>query len=162
VVLTEMGTILGLLRTPEDPTAVQPAPSLDQVDGLVDAMRHAGLDVSWSVSGTPTHLGPGTDLAAYRLVQESLTNAHKHGSGRADLTIRYEPDLVTVDVANAVRPGTADVGAGHGLVGMRERVAAAGGSLEVGPDGDGTFVVHATLPADRAPVRAVRSTGRRA
>jgi signal transduction histidine kinase len=156
VVLTEMGTILGLLRTPDDPTATQPAPSLDQIDGLVDAVRHAGLDVTWSVTGTPTPLGPGTELAAYRLVQESLTNARRHGSGRADLTIRYEPTVVTIDVANALRADAVGGGSGHGLVGMRERVAAAGGSLDVGAR-DGQFQVHATLPADPAARRVTES-----
>jgi len=159
VVLTEMGTILGLLRTPEDPTATEPAPSLEQVDGLVDAMRRAGLDVSWSVSGTPTVLGPGTDLAAYRLVQESLTNARKHGTGRADLVISHAPKLVTIEVANAVSPHHTPGSAGHGLVGMRERVAAAGGTLETGLRGDDTFVVHATLPADASAARSLSTAG---
>jgi signal transduction histidine kinase len=154
-----MGTILGLLRTPDDPSATQPAPSLDQVDGLVDTMRHAGLDVSWSVSGTPTSLGPGTELAAYRLVQESLTNARKHGAGRADLVIRHAPTVVTIDVANSLRPDSTDGGVGHGLVGMRERVAAAGGTLEAGPRADGTFVVHATLPADPVTARDTSAVG---
>jgi signal transduction histidine kinase len=157
VVLAEMGTILGLLRTPEDPAATQPAPSLGDVETLVDAVRRSGLEVSWSVSGSPATLGPGTELAAYRLVQESLTNARRHGTGRVELAIRYEPTRVTIDVVNALPPGapvSPQPYAGHGLVGMRERVAAAGGSLEAGPSHDGTFRVSAALPVEPAAARA--------
>jgi signal transduction histidine kinase len=148
VVLSEMGTILGLLRTPEDPSSVAPAPGLDQVDALVESVRRSGLDVSWRVSGTPTALGPGTELAAYRLVQESLTNARKHGSGRVDLAIAYDTHSVRIDVVNATRPGAEQGDSGHGLIGMRERVAAVGGTLQAGPGGGGQFEVHATMPTD--------------
>ncbi len=147
VVLSEMGTILGLLRTTEDSATRQPTPVLDEVDDLVESMRRAGLEVSWSVTGTPAPLPPGTELAAYRLVQESLTNARKHGAGHADLAVRYTQDSVVIDVVNAMAAPSEPPGdAGHGLVGMRERVAALGGVLQAGPAGGDRFAVHAELP----------------
>jgi signal transduction histidine kinase len=152
VVLTELSTILGLLRTPDEADSRQPAPVLGQVDELVDSMRRAGLEITWSVAGTPALLAPGTDLAAYRLVQESLTNARKHGLGRADLAVRYAEDSVAIDVTNPVAPGTEMAESGHGLVGMRERVAALGGTLEVGMNEHDRFFVHAELPTATAGI----------
>jgi signal transduction histidine kinase len=146
VVLAEMGAILGLLRTSEEPSETQPTPGLAHVGDLVDSLRRSGMDVTWTVSGTPTGLPPGSDLTAYRLVQESLTNAQRHGLGHADLAIRHAPDSVTINVTNPMDPGPAGP-LGHGLLGMSERVAAAGGSLTTGPDADGHFVVTAELPA---------------
>jgi signal transduction histidine kinase len=146
VVLAEMGAILGLLRTGDTSSETEPTPGLARVDELVDSLRRAGLEVTWTVSGTPSPLPPGVDLTAYRLVQESLTNAGKHGLGHADLTIRHTPRSVTIDITNSMGPQPAGEH-GHGLVGMHERVTAAGGSLTTGPDPGGRFVVHAELPA---------------
>jgi signal transduction histidine kinase len=86
------------------------------------------------------------DLAAYRIVQESLTNAHKYGTGRVALDVVYTPNAVTIDVGNAIGHGAEATGSGYGLVGMRERAAAAGGTVTAGPV-DGRFAVHAELPA---------------
>ena len=146
VVLSEMATILGLLRTSDESPETQPAPGLAQADSLVDAVRRSGLTVSLRITGSPRALAPSADLAAYRLVQEALTNAAKHGLGSADVAIDYREDHVALDVANPVAPGAAVAESGHGLVGMRERVASVGGALVVGPRADGTFGVHAELP----------------
>ncbi len=151
-VLAEMSTILGVLR--EEPRDDRhPAPGLAGVDALVVDARRAGLLVTLRISGSPTVVPPVVDLAAHRLVQEALTNARKHGSGAAVVEIAHTDDGVRIDVTNEI--GHAPTAApGHGLVGMRERVTTAGGTLEVGPRTDGTFRVHAELPV--APERAGR------
>jgi signal transduction histidine kinase len=149
VVLSEMSTILGLLRSTDEGARTQPAPGLAQVDGLVDSVRRSGTVVSVRTSGSPRELAPGVDLAAYRIVQECLTNAGRHGAGSAVLVLEYRDDAVVIDVANPLPAGRSwdNTDGGHGLVGMRERVSALGGRLEVGARQDGRFVVHAELPA---------------
>jgi signal transduction histidine kinase len=147
VVMTELGAILGLLRTTEDAVAVQPAPGLDHLDEIVASARHAGLDVAIAVTGNPRPLSPLVDLTGFRIVQESLTNAHKHGAGTANVTVERGPSSLVIDVSNATRTdATAPGSVGLGLLGMRERVAAVGGTLSAGPTGDGRFLVHAELP----------------
>lgn len=148
VVLTEMSTILGLLRTSDDTGAHQPAPGLAQVDALVDSVRRSGTDVTVRTTGTLRELAPGTDLAAYRIVQESLTNAGKHGAGSAEVVLQYREDAVVIDVVNPVPAGHVvdGDGGGHGLVGMRERASVLGGRVEARARADGRFVVHAELP----------------
>ena len=144
-VLREMATILGVLReSPEEER--HPAPGLTGVDELVLDARRAGLAVTLRVSGTPGTLAPVVDLAAHRLVQESLSNARKHGSGSAILSVAHTPGLVTIDITNPVPAGRAASAPGYGLVGMQERVSTAGGLLEIGPTHDGSFQVHAELP----------------
>jgi len=152
VVLSEMGTILGLLRTADDAPDTQPAPGLAQSDALVESVRRSGLTVSWRVTGSPRALAPSVDLTAYRLVQEALTNAGKHGVGSADVSVDYRDDVVVLDVTNPVASAPGETTAGHGLVGMRERVASVGGTLDTGPRGDGRFHVHAELPLGSADV----------
>jgi signal transduction histidine kinase len=144
-VLREMGTILGVLRDRPDEDR-HPAPGLAGVDELVVEARRAGLAVTLRVSGTPGTLAPVVDLAAHRLVQESLSNARKHGSGSAVLSVAHTPGLVTIDVTNLVPAGRPASSPGYGLAGMQERVSTAGGLLEVGPTKDGRFQVHAELP----------------
>jgi len=148
-VLAEMSAVLGLLRTGEDETPVEPAPGLDQLPALVEGIRRAGLATTWRVDGEPYPLPDIADLAAYRIVQESLTNALRHGTGTADLVLRYTGSEVVIEVRNP-RPADAppSEGAGHGLVGMRERVALFGGELAAGPGADGGFAVHARLPRE--------------
>ncbi len=144
-VLREMATILGVLREgPGDER--HPAPGLAGVDDLVVDARRAGLAVTLRVSGSAPVLPPVVDLAAHRLVQESLSNARKHGSGTAVLSVVHTADRVTIDITNPVRPDRPATVPGHGLAGMRERVTTAGGLLEVGPLPDGGFRVHAELP----------------
>jgi signal transduction histidine kinase len=148
VVLDEMSTVLGLLRGDDDGgAAAQPAPGLAQVDALVDSVRRSGRSVTVRTSGAPRELPPSTDLAAYRIVQESLTNAGKHGRGAASVAMEFRDDALVIEVSNELQPGGAAGGeGGHGLLGMHERVAAVGGRLDAGARSDGRFVVHAELP----------------
>jgi signal transduction histidine kinase len=141
--------IVGLLRLDDRPddigAARAPTPGLAELDDLVDRVRRAGLDVAARVHGVPVPLPLGVDVSAYRIVQEALSNVARHApSARAEVTVRYRPTSVAVQVTND--GGPAEVGGGgHGLLGMRERVAALGGRLRVGPTDDG-FAVCAELP----------------
>lgn len=151
-VLDELAAIVTVLREPGDASgagATAPVAGLARLDALLAEKRASGLAVRSTVTGRPLPLPPVVDLVAYRLVQEALTNAARHGTGAAVLRLSYEPAQLVVEAENPVR-GTpvgapAPVGAGHGLVGMRERAAAVGGTLAAGEDG-GTFRVRATLP----------------
>ncbi|HSS81633.1 MAG TPA: histidine kinase, partial [Gaiellaceae bacterium] len=132
--LIELRRLLGLLRDEGEGADTAPQPGLDQLDGLIEGVRAAGLDVELRVHGSDRRLPPGVDLAAYRIVQEALTNALKHASPkRAALGVRYGAQTVELEVTNGVngeRPGQ-----GHGLVGIRERVGLYGGELEAGTQG---------------------------
>jgi signal transduction histidine kinase len=148
-VLSEMSTVLGLLRTGEDETPTAPAPGLENADALVGSMRRAGLAVTERIEGKPYELAQIADLTAFRVVQESLTNALKHGSGTAELLVDHRPDTVAIEVLNPVRAADASSpSTGHGLVGMRERIAAVAGRLTAGPEPDGSFAVRAEIPRD--------------
>jgi signal transduction histidine kinase len=151
--LTEMRRLLGILRPDDEDVDHSPQPSLDRLGALIARSRDAGLEVELSVEGDTGALAPGVDLTAFRLVQEGLTNALKHGGrGRARVILRWSPDVLEVEIANRVGgPGAAQhdlVSGGQGLVGMRERVALCGGELRAGPIGRG-FVVRARLPRER-------------
>ena len=146
--LAEMRRLLGILRPEGERAEHEPQPSLDAVDRLVERARVAGLPVELRVEGDPGSLEPGVDLTAYRVVQEALTNALKHGGdGAARVTLRWSAELLELEVANRIGPAPAGLltGSGHGLIGMRERVALCGGELRAGPSGRG-FVVRARLP----------------
>jgi signal transduction histidine kinase len=110
----------------------------------------AGLPVELTVEGEPeAPLAPGVDLAAYRVVQEALTNAIKHaGPARAWVTVRYATRALELEIGDDGRATATNGDHGHGLVGMRERVALYGGTLDVGPRPSGGFLVHARLPID--------------
>jgi len=162
-VLEELGTLLGVLRQSGDELAgsgapSEPTPSLSRLDALLRSFSGAGLCVDSDYSGRPRALPAAVDLAAYRLIQESLTNAHKHGGGQAHVTLAFHPEQLTVEVRSGPSPGassgasrlTPAVGAGHGLLGMRERVLAVGGRLEAGPTLEGGFRVLALLPIPEA------------
>ena len=114
----------------------------------------AGIALQTNVEGEAFQLDPAVDIAAYRIVQESLTNVLRHAvSGtEADVSLRYEPDSVTITVANDGCVPGGSPGTGNGLRGMRERAAAAGGELEAGPRPDGGFHVTAKLPRQAAPL----------
>jgi signal transduction histidine kinase len=151
--LTEMRRLLGILRPEGQDADHSPQPSLERLGALVARSRDAGLDVELRSEGDPGPLAPGVDLTAFRLVQEGLTNALKHGGrGQARVTLRWSEDVLEIEVANRIDGdgviGDALLGSGHGLVGMRERVALCGGELRAGPVGRG-FVVRARLPRDR-------------
>ncbi|MET8123084.1 histidine kinase [Micromonospora sp. NPDC005189] len=155
--LAEMRQMIEVLREPG--TSGGPAPAGDspalpeaviarlaEADGLVERLRAAGLAVRLRTDGTPGPLPVGVDLAAYRIVQESLTNALKHGTGEAKVTIAYGPAEVVVTVENRVRRGGAGLpGAGAGLIGMRERATLLAGQFTAGPR-DGRWQVRAVLP----------------
>jgi signal transduction histidine kinase len=145
--LAEMRRLVGVLRRPEEAPALAPQPSLEHLDKLVEQVREAGLPVSLHVEGKVMPLSPGVDLTGYRLVQEGLTNAVKHaGAHSAEVLVRYgagEVEIVVTDDGDG--SGDGDKG-GHGLVGMRERVAVYGGELEAGPRPEGGFALRARLP----------------
>lgn len=125
-----------------------PAPGLHQVDALLERMRSAGLDVEMDTVGTPEPLPAAVDLAAYRILQESLTNVLKHADAKsATVRLEYAPDDVQLFVSNPVQPqaGRGNGTGGVGIVGMAERAAALGGTLTASPSA-GLFEVHATLP----------------
>ena len=150
----EMRRMLSLLRTGE-PTGVAPQPGTAQLEDLVAEARSTGLPVSLSVTGSATDpLNPpaGLGLTVYRLVQEALTNARRHGGSvsRVDVRVHHAQDRLEIEVLDDGDGLSAPAGSsgspGHGLVGMRERVASHGGTLETGPRADGGFRVRAVLP----------------
>jgi signal transduction histidine kinase len=149
--LTEIRRMLGALRETDDETAsYAPAPGLDELDRLVRELDGAGVPVEVSYEGTRAELPRGVDLTAYRIVQEALTNVLKHaGRARARVQVRYEPGALGLEILDDGRGvnGRAEAsGSGHGLVGMRERVAVYGGTLEAGPRVGGGFRVAVRLP----------------
>jgi signal transduction histidine kinase len=145
--LAEMRRMVGVLRRPEEAPALAPQPSLKHLDKLVEQAREAGLPVVIRVEGDPLPLPAGVDLTAYRLVQEGLTNALKHARAkRAHVLVRYGADTVEVTVSDNGRGVGSGDGGGHGLVGMRERVAVYGGMLEAGPRPEGGYRLSARLP----------------
>jgi signal transduction histidine kinase len=135
------------MRTGDEKVVVAPQPGLDSLDALVRELRAAGRDVELHVEGTPVELPPGVDLSAFRIVQEALTNTLKHaGEARSDVTVRYGPSSVELEVVDD-GPGANGAGrAGHGLIGMRERAALYGGVLEAGNRNGRGYVVRAQLP----------------
>ena len=146
--LGELARLLGMLRTtePDGPTA---QPRVAQLPALVDGVRRAGLDVHLRTDGAARVLEPGVDLTVYRIVQEALTNALKHGraGGRADVVLRYAADAIAVEVVSDRSGSQNGGGGGQGLVGMRERVSLYGGTLRAGPTVGGRFSVSAKVPA---------------
>jgi signal transduction histidine kinase len=153
--LTEMRRLLGVLRedTEEARGDLQPQPGLAQLNGLLDEAREAsGIAARLIVRGWLTSLDPGVELAAYRIVQEALTNARRHAPGAAvDVELQFTVDALHLRIRdNGPGPHLAEGEsgpAGHGLLGMRERAAAVGGELQAGAAPGGGFLVQATLPA---------------
>jgi signal transduction histidine kinase len=151
--LTEMRRLLGVLRedTRAEPSARQPQPGLKQLAELVDQARDAASSrARLIVSGRPAQLDPGVELIAYRIVQEALTNARRHAPGAAvDVELRYRPAELWLRIRDngpGPRQGE-EMAGGHGLLGMRERVGALGGTLHTGAAPGGGFLVEARLPA---------------
>ena len=146
--LAEMRRLLGVLRRGDEDLALAPQPSLSRVDALLARTRAAGLDVALERSGDDAPLPAGVDLAAYRVVQEALANVVRHaGAEHATVRLTYDPRAVVVEVVDDGR-GAANGGgkAGHGLIGLRERVDLYGGDFEAGPRAEGGFGVRARLP----------------
>ena len=150
--LRELRAVLDVLRRVDagDGDGLAPAPGLDQLEGLVERARQAGLPVTLTVTGGDRPLPTEVDLAAYRIVQESLTNTIRHaGPATAAVAVDVRPDAVHLEVTDT-GAGPSDRGsAGFGLVGMRERAASVGGTVEAGRGTDGGFRVTATLPMVR-------------
>jgi signal transduction histidine kinase len=145
--LTEMRRLLGMLRA-ETSEPLTPQPGLSDVPALVAQLHEAGLPVEVQVEGERRELPVGIDLSAYRIVQEALTNALKHaGDAKASVSIRYRPDSLELEISDD-GAGTEKplASGGHGLVGMRERVALYGGRLDVGRRPGGGFAVRVLLP----------------
>lgn len=146
--LTETRRLVGVLRADGVATEYAPTETLADVDALVDRVRDSGLPVTLEHRGTPGPVDPEVGLAAYRIVQEALTNVIKHaGRGAtAHVVVDHGPPVGIVVHDNGIGRGAAFTGDGHGLIGMRERVDAVGGSLQTGPERDGGFLVSAYLP----------------
>jgi signal transduction histidine kinase len=155
--LTEMRRLLGVLRQEGEPRgSLTPAPGLADLTSLVGQVQDAGLRVWINIDGQRRPVPQGIDLSAYRIIQEALTNVIKHAAtSSADVTISYRPDSVTVEITDQGRqiPGTpqapvpaAKNGSGHGIIGMRERVAVFGGEFAAGPAPGGGFRVRACFP----------------
>ncbi|GAA1304640.1 two-component sensor histidine kinase [Planotetraspora silvatica] len=155
--MAEMRNIVGVLRT-DGPAEREPQPGMHDLPTLVEQMREAGLRTQLWVEGERFGLPPGLDLAAYRLVQEALTNSLRHAgpSARAWVTVRQEAGELTVHVEDDGRGAAAELaqpsnGTGHGLVGIKERVALYGGVLRIGPRDGGGFEVRARFPLKDRP-----------
>jgi signal transduction histidine kinase len=145
--LAEMRRLVGVLRRPEDAPALAPQPSLEHIEKLVEQTREAGLPTELKVEGDASPLPAGIDLTAYRLVQEGLTNALKHSRAtHAEVHVRYADGSVELVVRDNGSGNGTGAGGGHGLVGMRERVAVIGGELAAGPRQSGGYELRARLP----------------
>lgn len=157
--MAELRHLLGLLApqaTGEDDEPLSPQPSLSRLSTLIDRIAFAGLPVEVRISGDPRPLPAGVDVTAYRIIQEALTNALKHGDGvKAEVTVRYAAHAVRVEVLNtgpSVLTGgrsPAPEGDGRGLLGLKQRVAVYGGDLDARRRLGGGFRVRAKLPLER-------------
>jgi signal transduction histidine kinase len=148
--LHEMRRLFGVLRTEGEQPALAPQPGLSQLDALVAGARGGGVEVRLVVEGSTQPLPPGVDLAAYRIVQEGLTNALRHsGASEVTVAVRHQPDVLQVQVHDNGRGLRRTKNPGHGLVGVRERVALYGGTVEVANGPDNGVTLTATLPTGR-------------
>ena len=144
----ELGELLGVLRAPDDTTTdgrTDPTPDLDAIDDLIASFSASGLAVEHQTTGARRLLSPSAQVAAYRMVQEALTNAHKHGDGAATVAQRFDDEGLEIIVVNRTRSETTS-GNGYGLIGMRERLEAIDGELSINQTG-GQFTVRAVIPA---------------
>ena len=148
--LRELRRLLFLLRVEsDDDTQLSPQPGLDGIRTLIDQVREAGLPATLRVEGEPLELDPGVALTAYRIVQEALTNTLKHaGQATAEVRMTFGPQLLTIEVFDTGSGPKGSDASGHGLLGMRERVAVYGGTLRTGPRPGGGFRVYAKIPVE--------------
>jgi signal transduction histidine kinase len=145
--LVEISRLLGLLREDGAELGLTPQPRIEDLPGLVAQAEAAGLRVELCIEGATRALPLGIDLSVYRIAQEALTNARKHSAdSRARVALRYSDDAIELTVENDGVAATNGHRGGHGLIGMRERVAVFGGTLDVGSRHDGGFRVVARLP----------------
>ena len=153
--LAEMRRLLGVLRAQDGEAERAPQPGIDQLEDLLDQVKSTGVTVEFTVEGVPVELPQGVALAAYRIVQESLTNARKHGGPAisACVAMRYSEHELRLSVQDDGRGAAAPTdGQGNGLTGMRERVAMFGGEFSAGPVPTGGFRVEAALPYESVRV----------
>jgi signal transduction histidine kinase len=154
--LVELRRLLGVLRTDDGEAALAPQPGLDQLGALAAHVRDAGVAIELCVDGARDGIPAGVDLAAYRIVQEALTNVLKHASAaHAVVRVGYRSGVIELEVLDDGHgplgvPGTGSTGMGQGLIGMRERAWLYGGALEAGPRDGGGFAVRARLPVRSA------------
>ncbi|MFC8454578.1 sensor histidine kinase [Kitasatospora sp. NPDC057223] len=146
--LDELRATVGLLRQSGEQAAPrEPAPGLAGLDDLLDAFRHSGLSVVLERTGEPVALAPITDLTAYRIIQEALTNTHKHaGPATAHVRLGFAAGVLRLTVEDDGRGTGGGTGTGHGMIGMHERARAVGGTLSAGPRPGRGFRIHAELP----------------
>jgi signal transduction histidine kinase len=156
-VLDELAGLLGVLRTVDEEESDgqgsrrEPTPTLHDVATLVDSFQRVGLHVTFESTGKPERVTNVAEIAAYRAIQEALTNAHKHGNGYATLRVAHEKDSLHIVITNQLTPGQLTPGqkvasVGYGLIGMQERVRSAGGTVTATEQPDNTFVVSVVLP----------------
>jgi signal transduction histidine kinase len=151
--LVELRRLLGILRRGDEQLSIGPQPGLGSLRSLVEQVREAGLPVEVRIEGERAPLPPGIDLAAYRIVQEALTNTLKHaGQAQASIIVRYAPAALELEISdNGAGTAAGANGSGHGLIGMRERAALYGGALEAGARNSGGYAVRARLPLTGGP-----------
>ncbi len=146
--LVEMRRLLGVLRTEDQAAELAPQQGIDDLPALVEGLRRVGADITLEV-GDPGHtvVPPSVQIAAFRIVQEAMSNAVRHAPGaRVSVAVGIDPDAVRLRIHNGAARSAGEHGAGHGLRGMLERAALLDGSLSAGPDGEGGWLVVATLP----------------
>lgn len=148
--LDEVRRVVSILRESGAEAGLEPQPGMGELPRLVESSRSQGLDVGLAIDGDPAQVPPGLGLAAFRIVQESLTNIRKHSEATsAEVAVRVAPERLEVVVRDDGPRRREPGGAGHGLIGMRERAAVYGGALEAGPSGAG-FAVRAVIPRAEA------------
>ncbi|MFG1870424.1 sensor histidine kinase [Micromonospora arborensis] len=149
MVLAQGHRLRGALRPAEEPDdPLEPPPSLNRLDALVEGFA-AGQPVRWTLAGQPRPLPGPVDVVAYRIIEESLTNACRHAPGAAvAVRLRYDPTGITIEVRDeGAGPAPSGGGSGRGLLGVRRRAERLGGTLSAGPRAGGGFLVRAVLPA---------------
>jgi signal transduction histidine kinase len=145
--LAEMRRLLAMMRRDSDDVELMPQPGLDGLDSLVTRIERTGLPVRVRIDGEPFPLPRGIDLSAYRIVQEGLTNTVKHAAAsHAEVTVRYAPDEIRIDVCDDGQGADSSDGLGHGLIGVRERVNLYGGEMSAGTLNGRGFVLSTRLP----------------
>jgi signal transduction histidine kinase len=146
--IAELRRLLGILRDGDAAIVTAPQPTLAQLDELVEETRGTGTPVSVTIEGAPRPLAPGLELSVYRIVQEALTNVVRHaGPAEAHVVVRWNDDSLELRITDNGR-GAAKRESGHGLVGIKERVALFGGTFEAGNRSDGGFALRAVVPLD--------------
>lgn len=151
--LQELRQVLGVLRADQPDEALGPMHGLTDIPGLVAEVNDAGMDVSLVETVTLHAVPAALDLASYRIVQEALTNVRKHAGPDPTAEVRITTDerFLAIEIADRGRGAPTSSGTGHGLVGMRERVALLGGTFEAGQRPGGGFRIFARLPMERSP-----------